>query len=911
MRDLGREAIWFDYATATLPSFLKAYDLILQAPAENSIANSPASSGGASTRTIQKSDTAEKVRDVILNAVGKERRDSWKAFLNAREPEVRSKHPQVANYEKRPEALTFQHPYTPKGSLERVQVPADCEVKLFASEPDIAKPIAFAWDERGRCWVVETRDYPHGVSPTGGGQDTIKICEDTDGDGRADRFTVFAEGLNLPTGIVFANGGIIVAQPPQFLFLKDTDGDDRADVKQVVMDCWGIKDTHAQASNLHYGLDNWLYGAVGYSGIEGVVNGEKVRFSMGSYRFRADGSAIEFLHQFTNNTWAQSFNDAGDSFGGTANGAPLFFGGIPATVFPKGMRGLTAKKINEVELCHTITPNFRQVDVFGGYTSAAGSNFIYSKAIPARFQGMAMVCEPTMKTVSLMDVRQQGAGYTAKDGYNLFASSDEWASPVHAEVGPDGAVWVADFQNFIIQHNPTPSVERGGFVGTTGGGGAHENDLRDHERGRIYRIYAKGADTKVQTPSLDADTQTARLTAQRLMVEGKLSFEAEKLKERVKNPNGQVGAIHALWVLHGTGHLDEATHRSALLAGDDRLRRNAIRALGKDEKAQELLFGTGVISDPHAGTRLAALVKMAEFTTTAEIRTLVEKLSGDSVIKGDEWLSEAVRVLARKHGANTFKEGPNLLSNGDFEKLGADGLPDGWKKRDYGKQPGNDGAEWKAVTGEGMSHGGKVGVRCITRQNGDTSLYQDVPLKRGATYRLSGWVKTHAFRGKVSFNDHLGRAETEQDTARESDWNEVEVVFTNKDRDLASINLLHVGKGDGYFDEVRLCELIESQAEEVVLAGNVQRGEEIFWKHPVAACKNCHVLKGQGSTVGPALDGIAGRKDKAYLIESLVNPNGKLAEGFEKLGISPMPPMNLILKPQELADVEAFILSLK
>ncbi len=882
MRDLGRDAIYFDYVAGDKidAELAKNYDTTIEASAAG---------------------TPEEIKASVLGSIKAEVKSDWQKFLDQREPEKREARPTVANYEKRPEPLTFQFPYSQKGSLERVQVPADCEVKLFASEPDIAKPIAFAWDERGRCFVAEARDYPHDIEENGQGKDDIKICEDTDGDGKADKFTIFADKLNVVTGLAFANGGLIVSQPPRFLFLKDTDGDGKADVRQEIFTGFGIRDTHAQASSLHYGFDNWIYGCVGYSGFDGQVGGVTKQFSMGTYRFKPDGSALEFLHQFTNNSWGHSTNDAGDQFGGTANGAPLFFGGIPATAYPQGVRGMTAKKINEVNECHTITPNFRQVDVFGGYTAAAGSNFLNSPALPARFQNCAMVCEPTMKVVSLMHVVPEGAGYTAKDNFNIFASSDEWTSPVHAEVGPDGAVWIGDFQNFIIQHNPTPSLERGGFAATTGKGGAHENELRDHSRGRIYRVWGKGMKLAEAKPALDGPTLWSRVTAQRLAVDNKTEV-----------PDAANLTINKLWALQGTGKLTTDLHRTALLAKDPALRRNAIRALGNDKSAQELFFGTGVISDPDLCTRLAAFVKLSEFPTTPEIKHLAVKLATDPVVQGDEWLTEAARLLVKKHKAEAFKEGPNLLVNADFEKIEG-GLPVGWTRRDYGKKPGNEGAEWKEVHGDkGQSHTGKFGVRCITRDDADTSLFQDVPLKPNTTYRLSAWVKTHAFKGKVSLNDHIGRAETNKVTARESDWSEVEVVWTNKDKPKASINLLHVAKGDGYFDDVKLCEVtpIES-ADEKTLAGDPKHGEDIFWNHPVAACKNCHMLKGQGSTVGPPLDGVAGRKDEAYITESLVNPNAKLAEGFEKLGISPMPPMGLILKPQELADVKAFILTLK
>lgn len=926
MAALGRNAIWFDYASGETPSAatLERYDALIVrpladgSPALNTSVKLPT---GATVEVFVAKSSLEPAAFAkeLAERLNPARVAAWRKFAEQREAEVREESPWVANYERRPKPLTLQKPYSVKGSMERTQVPADLKLVLFAAEPDIMKPISFAWDARGRLWVVETADYPHGLVNDQQGHDRIKICEDTDGDGKADKFTVFADHLNIPTGLVFANGGVIISQAPNFVFLKDTNGDDQADVRETILTGWGIRDTHAQTSNLSYGYDNWLRGAVGYSGFSGEVGGQKLNFSQGSYRFTADGKALEFQHQFTNNTWAQSNNAFGDDFGGTANGAPIFFGGIPQNLVPKGARAMTAKKINAVDQAHTITPNFRQVDVMGGYTAAAGSNFIYSAALPARYQGKAMVCEPTMKLISLMDVQPQGAGYVAKDAFNLVASSDEWMSPVYSAVGPDGAIWFADFQNFIIQHNPTPSVERGGFKGTTGVGGAHENPLRDHSRGRIYRLVAADAPVGAKAVAqgsapadlvagLSGPTQYGRLQAQRLLVEGKVKAAVPALVQLVTQKGDDVGAIHALWALQGLGALDEATHQKALLSSSAPLRRNAIRALGVDAAAQKLLFGAGVVADKDPATRLAALVKLLEFPTTPELKTLVRGLAGDAAVQADEWLKEAAKLLAKKHQTQVYVEGPNLLPNPGFEEV-AGALPTGWQRRDYGGAPGNKGAKWDVVSDPAMVHSGKHAVRGITRDNGDTSFFADVPLKPDTEYRLSAWIKTHGFRGKASLNDHIGRAETTT-INRDSDWVEVETTFNSGKRTRASINLLHVGKGDIYFDDVKLCELTVA-GEAPLAAGDVKRGEEIFWKHPVAACMNCHMVKGKGSAIGPALDGIATRATPAYINESLLEPNKVLAKGYEQLGVSPMPPMGLILKPQELADVKAFLQTLK
>jgi len=552
------------------------------------------------------------------------------------------------------------------------------------------------------------------------------------------------------------------------------------------------------------------------------------------------------------------------------------------------MRVMSAKKINVEDKCHTITPNFRQVDVFGGYTAAAGSAFIYSASLPPRLQGKAMVCEPTMKIISLMDVQPSGAGYVAKDGFNLVASSDEWMSPVFAEVGPDGAVWFADWQNFIIQHNPTPSVQRGGYDARTGVGGAHENPLRDHNRGRIYRVVwdkapktsftsLKGASTADLVKALSSDNQFWRLTAQRLLVEGKVISAADVLKAMVTTQDPTIGAVHALWSLQGLGKLDEETHKKALLSKNSALRRNATRALGSDDRAKAMFFSAGVVSDPDSITRLAALVKLAEFSTTREIQTVVASLARKSENRSDEWLNEASRLLLKKHKAEAYKEGPNLLPNPGFEIVGTNGLPEDWKRRDYGSRRSNENAEWSIVNGEGNTRTGKSALRCVSRGDADTSLYADVELKPNTQYRLSGWVKAHALRGKVSLNDHIGRAETERIT-RDSDWTYVEVDYNSGRQTRTSINVLHVARGDGYWDDVKLCELVsEDDIAGKNIVGDAARGDQIFHKH-VAACVLCHQLKGQGSTVGPALDGIAARGTPEYIRESLLEPSKILAK---------------------------------
>ena len=605
------------------------------------------------------------IQSAVLWAVGDEVRGEWEQLTL--EPHVYTE-AKLPNYEQRDPPPKLQAPFSPEASQQYIQVPPEFELQLFAAEPDILNPIALNWDERGRLWVIETRDYPNNMQPQEEGNDAIKILEDTDGDGRADRITVFADKLTIPTSFVFANGGIIVAQAPHFLFLKDTNGDDRADVREVIMTGWGISDTHAGPSNLRYGFDNWIWGTVGYADFDGVVGGQDTFFAQGIYRFRPDGSEMEFVTPFTNNTWGLGFSETFDIFGSTANNTHSVYVGIPNRYY-EGVAGLSGpgrKKIDGHYAMHTNTVNVRQVDVFGGFTSAAGHSLYTARSYPKSYWNrVALVTEPTGHLLHRAILEPNGAGFVEKDGWNLLASADEWVSPVHADVGPDGAVWVADWYNFIVQHNPTPE----GFE--TGKGNAHINPYRDKEHGRIYRIVYKQAPpfqgmhlSKDQPQELVAalknDNLFWRLTAQRLLVErGRMDVLPDLYALLNDTSTDELGlngaALHALWTLHGLNALDgrnpeaEMVVQKALNHPAGGVRKAAFQALPSTTATTDAILGTESLQDPDLHTRLAALLKASELPASEALGEAVYEAGKDTLVSRDEWLAEALMIAASAH----------------------------------------------------------------------------------------------------------------------------------------------------------------------------------------------------------------------------------------------------------------------
>jgi len=573
----------------------------------------------------------------------------------------------IPNYERKDPAPRFQHALSPAESQKLVQVPVDFELQLFASEPDIINPIAMAWDERGRLFVIETVDYPNEVRDEDGvGQDRIKILEDTNGDGRADKVTVFADGLNIPTSMTFANGGLIVAMAPHFIFLKDTNGDDKADVREKIMSGWGNTDTHAGPSNLKYGLDNKVWGVLGYAGFKGTVSGKDLSFSQGVYNFDPNGENLEYLGRTSNNTWGLGFSEEFDVFISTANGLHSAYLAMTNKHIRRSIIGGSGNTVHRIDTHYDmphVTPYLRQVDWHGGYTSAAGHNIYTARSFPKSYWNrVGFVAEPTGRVLHNVVLNKKGAGYTEENGFNLLASSDEWFSPVHAEVGPDGAVWVADWYNFIIQHNPTPR----GF--DNGAGNAYINPLRDSKHGRIYRVVYKGAkpykpvkldrnDPKSLVEGLRNDNMFWRTTAQRLIVESGDREYASRLHPIINNINvDELGlnspAVHALWTLHGLGLLDGSDRKSMAVATKALrhpaagVRKNAIQVLPKTMDTAIKIRQAKLLEDPDLKTRMAAVLAIADIPGAPDMGELIYQASGRAENGEDEYLPQAFFAAA-------------------------------------------------------------------------------------------------------------------------------------------------------------------------------------------------------------------------------------------------------------------------
>jgi putative heme-binding domain-containing protein len=346
------------------------------------------------------------------------------------------------------------------------------EVTLWAENPLLAKPIQMNFDPQGRLWVASSEVYPQ-VEPGQAAHDKIIVLEDTTGAGKADKHTVFADGLLIPTGVIPGDGGCYVAQSTELLHLKDTNGDGKADVRRIVLSSFGTEDTHHNLHTLRWGPDGrlWMNQSI-YTRSEIETPHGVVRLRSGGV-FRLDTRTLELDVPFRGwvNAWGHQFDEFGQSF--VTDGAG--FKGINWAM-PGATYFTYARLRRELQ---SISP--------GNYPKFASIEIIYSTHFPADWQGRVVTCDFRANRVTTFFIEEQGAGYVTKQGPDLLRTANNTFRPIDVKLGPDGALYIADWSNPIIQHGEVD----------------FRDPRRDHEHGRIWRVSVKGK-AALKRPDFDS-----------------------------------------------------------------------------------------------------------------------------------------------------------------------------------------------------------------------------------------------------------------------------------------------------------------------------------------------------------------------------------------------------------------------
>jgi putative heme-binding domain-containing protein len=490
---------------------------------------------------------------------------------------------------------------SPEASLATMTVPDDLTVELMLAEPVVAQPTHLSFDERGRMWVSQYRQYPY---PAGlkmisrdkyyrgrfdkvppapphhdRGRDVVSVHEDTDGDGKFDVNKVVLDGLNMANAAVRGRGGIWVMHTPYLMFYPDADGDDVPDRDpEVRLAGFGLEDTHSVSNGLIWGPDGWLYGAQGSTVTSRVVrpgvdapNAPGVYFN-GSmvWRYHPDTKAYEIFAEGGGNNFGLDFDAEGRLFcghnGGTTRGWHFV------------QWGLYMKQGNDPGK-YGPPPN---PYAFGGLTMMASANPIprfthdvivfEGTALPARYVGQTIGVDPLHRNLVAAERRRLGPTFTTADTGVPLAAGDIAVRPVYLAAGPDGAVYVADFYEEFIAH------------------GQNYQGQIDPTTGRVYRLRGKNeklnADVNLAAKStaqlvdvLSHPNRWHRQTAVRLLGERRDASAVEPLKALLQKVETHP-ALEALWSLHQMGALDQPTARAALAHPAGPVRAWAVRLVG-------------------------------------------------------------------------------------------------------------------------------------------------------------------------------------------------------------------------------------------------------------------------------------------------------------------------------------------
>ena len=549
-------------------------------------------------------------------------------------------------------------PLSPNESLAQIKVASGLRVELVASEPHVIDPVAVRFDEQGRMWVVEMRDYPHGPAEGQPGLSQIRVLEDRDHDGRYETSRVFATDLLFPTGLQPWQGGVIVTLSGRVAFLKDTTGDGKADQFDTWYTGFAEKNPQLRANHPYLGLDNHIYVANGLQGgkVMAVNHANNSPLSIDGRDFRFHPITRKFEAVSGNGQFGLTQDDYGNRFVCT-NRNPLrhivleerYIRLNPDYAPPAAVTNVTIApaQLRLYPLLQGWTTSLRHA---GQFTAACGVLIYHGNGLPGSFHGNAFTCDPTGSLVHQEVLQESGGTFRsqpARKGAEFLASADPWFQPVNLTVGPDGALYVVDIYRAIIEHPqwmPDELQQREGFR------------LGD-DRGRIYRVVADDAGRKSspQCPDvadvdrlvglLEHPNSWQRETASRLLLERGDRSAVEPLEKLVIGSPNPATRVRALWALRGLDALKKQTVAAALDDPEPRVRRQAV-VLTEAWLANSASLRESVMAlshDPHPRVRFQVALSLA-----VEPRYATVELLHAILLAGvkDPWTRRAVAIAA-------------------------------------------------------------------------------------------------------------------------------------------------------------------------------------------------------------------------------------------------------------------------
>jgi putative membrane-bound dehydrogenase-like protein len=507
-------------------------------------------------------------------------------------------------------------PLSPKEALKSFTVAPGFRIELVASEPDVMDPVAIAFDEDGRIYVAEMADYPLGP-PSG----RIKLLEDTHGDGKIDRVSLLVDKVPYPTGVMPWRGGVLVTAAPDIWFFKDTDGDGKADVRELVYHGFAEGNQQHRVNGLQFGLDNWIYGTNGDSGgtvRRGNADGPKVSISGRDFRFRTDFSDFEAIAG--RGQYSNTFDDWGNRFIND-NSNHIRHPVLPLRYLARNPN-LAVANVEEGISDHgpssTVFPTSKLQErpndpsAAGHFTSACSVTVYRGAGFGPEFQGNAFCCEPVHNLVHRDVISAKGASFTARRAYEkseFLSSTDNWCRPVNLSVAPDGSLYVVDMYRAVIEHPQWIPLEM-----------QKRLDLRaGWDKGRIYRITPEGG-LPAARPKMSKESAAQlvghfenpngwwRTTAQRLLIERQDKSAIEPLRRTLRSKS-PLAVLHALWTLEGLGALEEPAIVAALTSSEPGLREHGLRLaeprLAESAALRDAVLGLAAETSPRVRFQLA------------------------------------------------------------------------------------------------------------------------------------------------------------------------------------------------------------------------------------------------------------------------------------------------------------------